>query len=198
MKGFFNLYQQGFVRVALGVPQVRVADPVFNTNETLKLAAQAEEEGAIMALFPELGLSAYSNEDLFHQDALLAGVSEGIARIREWSVHHAPMLIVGAPLMVDERLFNCGLLIAQGRIWGAAVKSYLPNYREFYEYRQFRPARQALSSVITVAGERDVPFGADLLFRVEGIPTSPVTLSSVKTSGYRYRHQVLLLWRGRR
>lgn len=170
MKPFFNLYHHGFVRVALGVPEVRVADPLFNTEKTLELAERAQVSGAIMAVFPELGLSAYSNEDLFHQDALLSGVERGIVRIRDWSAHRDLVIVVGAPLIVDERLFNCALVIYGGHILGVAVKSYLPNYREFYEYRQFRPAHEAVSRAVTVAGEAGIPFGPDLLFRVENIP----------------------------
>ncbi|MCX7981967.1 MAG: NAD(+) synthase [Syntrophales bacterium] len=168
MSGFFNLYNHGFVRVAVGVPEVRVADPRFNTEKTLELADQALKEKAIFAVFPELGLSAYSNEDLFHQEALLSGVLQGVERICAWSRDKNIILLVGAPLVVDERLFNCALVISLGTVCGVAVKSYLPNYREFYEARQFRPASEAVSEVISIAGQRNVPFGADLIFRVEG------------------------------
>lgn len=77
-KKFFNLYHHGLIRVAVCSPEVRVADPDFNVGETVKLAKEAAKNNAVFALFPELGLSAYSNEDLFHQEALLKGVSESL------------------------------------------------------------------------------------------------------------------------
>jgi NAD+ synthase (glutamine-hydrolysing) len=159
----------GFTRLAVCVPPVRVGDPVSNLAATLELARRAEDEGAALALFPELGLSAYSLEDLFHQDAVLDAVEEAIARLRRASVDLAPLLVVGAPIRVDCRLFNCAVVARAGRILGVAPKSYLPNYREFYERRQFAPAREALRSEITLAGEA-VPFGADLLFCADDVP----------------------------
>jgi len=159
----------GFTRLAVCVPPVRVADPVSNLAATLELARQAEAEGAALALFPELGLSAYSLEDLFHQDAVLDAVEEAILRLRRASVDLGPLLVVGAPLRVDGRLFNCAVLARAGRILGAVPKSYLPNYREFYERRQFAAAREALRSEITLAGET-VPFGPDLVFSADDVP----------------------------
>ncbi|HOJ51469.1 MAG TPA: NAD(+) synthase [Syntrophales bacterium] len=170
MKTFFNLYHHGFIRVAVGVPEVKVADVDFNTEKTIELAHRAVEEKAMLAVFPELGLSAYSNEDLFHQEALLSRVRLGIEKICDWSRDKPIILIVGAPLADGGRLFNCAVVIGQGSVWGVAVKSYLPNYREFYEARQFRSAREAISPVIKLAGRKDVPCGADLIFQVEGMP----------------------------
>ena len=143
-KQFFNLYNQGFIRVALCIPDVRVADVSFNAVETIKLARQAAAGDAIFALFPELGVSAYSNEDLFHQDALLNSVRDALQRILAETRDLNMILIVGAPLQVDASLFNCGVVLYQGQILGIAVKSYLPNYREYYEGRQFRPAEELL------------------------------------------------------
>lgn len=170
MNAFFNLYHHEFIRVAVGVPEVRVADPEFNTEKTIELAEQALDGKAVLAVFPELGLSAYSNEDLFHQEALLIGVRRGIERICAWSHGKNLILIVGAPLMVDERLFNCAVVIHQGGVLGVAVKSYLPNYREFYEVRQFRSAMEAVSTTMELNGQKGIPFGADLIFRVHGRP----------------------------
>jgi NAD+ synthase (glutamine-hydrolysing) len=166
---FFNLYHQGFIRAAVCVPEVKVADPLFNTQKTLELARQAEQKKAILAIFPEMGLSAYSNEDLFHQDALLQGVRQSIARIKKASSNINMMMIVGAPLQVDSRLFNCAIVFYLGKIMGVAVKSYLPNYREFYEGRQFTPASAAFSSTMELAGQKNIPFGADLIFHVNNI-----------------------------
>jgi NAD+ synthase (glutamine-hydrolysing) len=161
---FFNLYHHGFIRAAVCIPEVKVADIAFNAKQTLILAKKAAAEKALFAIFPELGLSAYSNEDLFHQDALLTGVRDALAWIKKESAKINLIFAVGAPLQIDCRLFNCAVVFYRGRILGVAVKSYLPNYREFYEARQFTPASAALSSTIELAGQKDIPFGADIIF----------------------------------
>src|SRR5579871_2937723 len=131
MPPFHSLYTHGFVRTAVCIPAVRVADPEFNTERTLELFRRADALHAAVTLFPELGLSAYSCDDLFHQDALLAAVEAGVARLVEASRPHASVLLVGAPLRFGGQLFNCGIVIHQGRILGIVPKAYLPNYREF-------------------------------------------------------------------
>ena len=168
---FNSIYSHGFVRVAACVPTVRVADPAYNVEHTIELARQASDVGAGVALFPELGLSAYSNDDLHFQDALLEGVREAVERLVEESRELAPVLIVGAPLRFEAKLFNCAVVIHRGRVLGIVPKSYLPNYREFYERRQFTPARLALADEVDFRGAT-CPFGADLLFEatdVEGL-----------------------------
>jgi NAD+ synthase (glutamine-hydrolysing) len=160
---FHSIYSHGFVRVAVCVPTVRVADPAYNVEHTIELARQASAVAAGVALFPELGLSAYSNDDLHLQDALLEGVRQAVQRVVEESRDLAPVLIVGAPLRFEAKLFNCAVVIHRGRVLGIVPKSYLPNYREFYERRQFTPARLALADEVTFLGET-CPFGADLLF----------------------------------
>src|SRR5215469_1015881 len=134
---FFSIYTHRFIRAAVCVPTLRVADPVFNVERTLELAKRASKEHVAIALFPELGISAYSNEDLFHQEALLQASKAAVATLVEKSEKLSPVLVVGAPLQFDARLFNCGLVIYRGRVLGVVPKSYLPNYREFYEKRQF-------------------------------------------------------------
>lgn len=168
---FFNLYHHGFVRAAVCIPELRVADPAFNVKRTIELAMMANSQRAIFALFPELGISGYSNEDLFHQDALLNATIEAIYRVLDASKKIETILVVGAPLRVHSRLFNCALVISQGKIQGVAVKSYLPNYREFYERRQFSPAEEILTPVIDLCGQKNIPFGADLLFEAANIPS---------------------------
>ncbi|MGO8676314.1 MAG: NAD(+) synthase [Limisphaerales bacterium] len=167
---FNSIYAHGFIRAAVCIPSLRVADPAFNVERTLALARQASEAQAAVALFPELGLSAYSNEDLFHQDALLEGTEAAVARLVKESEGLTPVLIVGAPLRFDARLFNCAVIVYRGRVLGLAPKTYLPNYREFYEKRQFTSARDALSREVTFLG-RPTPLGNDLVFdatNVEG------------------------------
>ena len=166
---FFNLYNQGFIRVAVCIPEVKVADTPFNAAGTIKLAKQASAGNAIFALFPELGITAYSNDDLFHQDALLISVGDALNDILQATKDLNTIIVIGAPLRVDFRLFNCGIVIHRGRILGIAVKSYLPTYREFYEGRQFSPAEDVQSKTIDICGQANIPFGADILFDVENI-----------------------------
>src|SRR5215212_1082588 len=166
---FNSIYSHGFIRAAVCIPSLRVADPAFNLEQTLKLARRASETNAAVALFPELGLSAYSNEDLFHQDALLDASKAALTRLVKESAKLTPVVIVGAPLRFESGLFNCAVIIYQGRVLGIVPKSYLPNYREFYEKRQFAAARAAISHTVTFLGER-VPFGNDLIFQAQNVP----------------------------
>ena len=168
-KSFRSLYSHGFTRVAVGVPAVKVADPQFNAERTVALARRAHEAGAALALFPELGLSAYTNDDLFQQDALLDAALAALAHVVAASAKLRPLLLVGAPLRHEGRLFNCAVAIHAGRILGVTPKSYLPSYREFYEKRQFAAARDALAQAIELLGAR-VPFGPDLIYAAEGLP----------------------------
>jgi NAD+ synthase (glutamine-hydrolysing) len=169
-RGPFNsLYAHGFVRIATCAPVVEVALPRSNCKETLKLAEDASVQQAALAVFPELGLAAYSNEDLFFQEALLDAVQEAIAELVSASRKLTPVLIVGAPIEADGKLFNCAVVICQGRILGVVPKIYLPNYREFYEKRQFTSGAKASASTIRIAGE-SVPFGSDLIFSAETYP----------------------------
>jgi NAD+ synthase (glutamine-hydrolysing) len=166
---FRSLYRHDFVRVAVAVPQTRVADPAFNAEQTLALARRADESHALVTLFPELGISAYSNDDLFQQHALLDKTLNQLARIREESKSIGSMLLLGAPLVVEQKLFNCGIAIYRGRILAVAPKSYIPNYREFYEKRHFAPAGHATAREITLLGEA-VPFGNNIIIEAENIP----------------------------
>ena len=159
---FFNLYRHGMIRAAVCVPRVRVADPAANAAATIALAARAHEAGAVLALFPELGLSAYSNDDLFHQQALLDASLEALGTVVDASRTLHPLLAVGVPMRLDGRLFNCAVAVQAGRVLAVTPKTYLPNYREFYEKRQFAGADAAISTEIRLFGE-DVPFGNDLL-----------------------------------
>lgn len=167
---FFSLYQHNFVRAAAAVPVVRVADPAFNAGQTIALMEQAAARSALLVVFPELGLSAYSCEDLFHQQSLLAATEQAVRRVLEASRRIPVIAVVGVPLVADSRLFNCAAVVHGGRLLGLVPKSYLPNYREFYELRQFTPAGHRLRDRIDYAGEREAPFGDRLLFQVEQQP----------------------------
>jgi NAD+ synthase (glutamine-hydrolysing) len=167
---FFNLYRHGFIRIAACIPELKVSDPVFNAEKTLDLVRRSHENKAVLTVFPELGISGYSNEDLFFQDALLLSVQEALKSLLASTRDMDIIVIVGAPLKVMNALFNCGIILYRGSIAGIAVKSYLPNYREFYEARQFRPAKEIPLEKIDLLGQRDIPIGSDLIFHVGRIP----------------------------
>ena len=162
---FFNLYNHGFIRAAVGIPEVRVADPAFNAARTVELMEQAWRAQAVLILFPELGLSAYACDDLFHQQALLEGASAALQSVQQASAALPLITVVGLPLQVDHLLFNCAVVLYQGRILGVVPKTFLPNYREFYELRQFAPAAAATRHTIALGGQTDVPFGEHFIFR---------------------------------
>lgn len=160
---FHSIYAHGFIRAAVCIPTLRVADPAFNAAQTIDLARRASEAKAAVALFPELGISAYSNEDLFHQDALLEASRAALSEVVQASVGLTPVLVVGCPLRIDGKLFNCAVILYQGKVLGVVPKTYLPNYREFYEKRQFTSGRDAISREVEIHGQK-VPFGVQLIF----------------------------------
>ena len=165
---FDSLYTHGFVRIAAGTPRVAVAGVLSNLNRTIELAQRAAKLHSVLAVFPELGLSAYSMDDLVLQDALLDAVESAVTELLEAS-RTLPVLVVGAPLRSGGRLYNCALVICRGALLGVIPKTYLPNYREFYEKRQYSCAAHACSNTIHVSG-RSVPFGNDLLFEAQNCP----------------------------
>lgn len=167
MSEFTSLYSHEFLRIAACVPRARVADPNFAVEETLRLAKQGDADGAALMLFPELGLSSYAIDDLLFQDALLDAVERAIGCVAEASAQLYPVLVVGAPLRHEGRLYNAAVVIHRGTILGAMPKTYLPNYREFYERRHFTSGAGVTGAGITIAG-RAVPFGVDLMFRSSG------------------------------
>jgi NAD+ synthase (glutamine-hydrolysing) len=169
LRPFGSLYSHGFARVACAVPHMRIAEPAFNADRTLALAGQASDDHSALIAFPELGLSGYSIDDLLHQGALLDGVVDAIERIAAESAGLRPVLVVGAPLRCEHGVFNCAVVIHRGRVLGVTPKSYLPEYREYYEKRQFRAARDAVGDTIRI-GDAEVPFGTNLLFAARDLP----------------------------
>jgi NAD+ synthase (glutamine-hydrolysing) len=166
---FFNLYRHGFARVAVATPAVRVGDPAFNLEGTVTLMREAAKRKALLAVFPELGLSAYSCEDLFHQQALIRGTEQALERLLAQTRALPLAALVGVPVLIDAQLYNCAALVCRGRLLGVMPKTHLPNYREFYELRQFTPGEVCLKREVTLAGQK-APFGTDLLFRLEEEP----------------------------
>lgn len=170
---FFSPYRHGFVRVATAVPRVKLADPAVNAQNVLALAREAHEAGVAVVVFPELGLTGYTVDDLLQQEALLDAVETAIATVAEASAALAPMIVVGGPLRDNGRLYNTAIVVQGGKILGVVPKSFLPNYREFYERRWFTPGAGVVGKTVTVAGQI-VPFGTDILFRADG--SAPFTV----------------------
>jgi NAD+ synthase (glutamine-hydrolysing) len=170
---FNSIYRHGFIRIAVCIPSVRLGAPDENAARTIELARRAHQADAAIALFPELGLSAYSNEDLFHQDALLDAAMDALAQVVEASRSLRPLLLVGAPLRFEQKLFNCAVAIHGGQVRGVTPKTYLPNYREFYERRQFTPGTHALWREVQILGVT-APFGSDILYEFSTVPDCAV------------------------
>ena len=166
---FFNLYRHGFARVAVATPRVRIGDPRHNADATLELMQQAARDKALLAVFPELGLSAYTCDDLFHQRTLIDAAENALAQLLARTRNLPLAALVGLPVAVDGRLYNCAALLCRGRLVGVVPKTYLPNYREFYEARQFTPGDSSPRSAIALAGQ-DAAFGTNLLFRLAEMP----------------------------
>jgi NAD+ synthase (glutamine-hydrolysing) len=162
----------GFVRVAAAVPALKVADCHHNAEGILNLLKRAESEQVAVAVFPELSLTGYTCADLFHQTALQRSALTGLERVVEkGSSVFSGLAVVGLPLAVDDRLFNCAAVLHAGRILGIIPKSFLPNYKEFYEERWFAPGANVPTRPIEILGQK-VPFGPNQLFEatdVEGL-----------------------------
>ncbi|MDO9336052.1 MAG: NAD(+) synthase [Caulobacter sp.] len=173
---FRSPYRHGFVRVAGCVPLTAVADPARNAAETLSLVEKGHAEGVALMTFPELGLSAYSIDDLFHQEALLDAVEAAIAGLVEASRKLRPAFVVGAPLRGESRLYNCAVVIQGGAILGVVPKTYLPNYREYYERRWFASGLGVVGRTLKLAGQA-APFGTDLLFDIEMLGKAAATFA---------------------
>ena len=173
---FFDLYRHGFVRAGVAVPEVRVADTAFNAAETVRLLEQAAAKDACLVAFPELGLTGYTCDDLFHQQALLQGARKALSVLVEASRPHALVAVFGMPLQIEGSLYNCAVAVARGRILGVVPKTYIPNYREFYELRQFTSGDACPRASIELCGQTEVPFGSRLLLRARDLPGMVVHL----------------------
>ena len=160
---FEAIHRHGFVRVAAASPTASSGDVAFNIAQAIALAKEGAARGCDLLVYPELNLSSYAVDDLFLQDAFLDAVEQGIAELCEATEGLAPLLVVGAPLRRNGRLYNTAIVIARGRILGVVPKSFLPNYREYYEKRWFVSGIGLNGIDIAVAGQ-SAPFGTDLIF----------------------------------
>jgi NAD+ synthase (glutamine-hydrolysing) len=160
----------GFLRVSAACPRVVVADPEANATEIVRLAAEASRSGAQVVVFPELSLTGYTAGDLFFSlSTLVRGAETALGRVLRETADSATLVVLGLPLALDGRLFNVAAVCQAGRLLGLVPKSFLPNYKEYYEERWFAAARDAVSDEAMVAGQR-VPFGPDLLFPLTDEP----------------------------
>ncbi|MCP2679028.1 NAD(+) synthase [Maricaulaceae bacterium NA33B04] len=169
MVPFQNLYRHGFARVAAFAPALKLADPGANARTLIEHATEAHKAGAAAAVFPELSISGYSIDDLHHQTSLLDAVEAACDDVIAASAKLRPVIVFGAALRSGDQLFNCALIVQGGTLLGVVPKSFLPNYREFYEKRWFADATGRLSDTITVAGHA-APFGTALMFEARDIP----------------------------
>lgn len=155
-----------FIKVASCVPNLKIADVDFNTDEIIKITKNNTDCSIIV--FPELSLTGYTLGDLFFQNSIIDKVNENLSKLKkESSISFKDTLIaVGAPLMFNNKLYNCGIFIENGKILGAIPKSYIPNYQEFYENRWFSSGKDIEVSSIYINNEK-IPFGTNLIFKDE-------------------------------
>ena len=166
---FYDMHAHGLVRVATATPATRTGDVAFNTAGVLAEAARAHSRHVDLVVYPELTLSSYAIDDLHLQQAMLERVEQAVGEIVAASDDVTPVLVLGAPLRRGDKVYNCALVIAGGELLGVVPKSYLPNYREFYEKRYFAHGRGCEDMGIAVNGE-EVPFGTDLVFAAAELP----------------------------
>ena len=159
--------KNGFVKVAAATPDIRVADVEFNTQNIIKVMEEAQKNGAKIIVFPELCVTGYTCSDLFDHSVLLKASRKALLEIAENTNDKDMLVFVGAPLEVNGKLYNVAAAMNQGEIIGFTTKTFLPNYGEFYEMRQFTPGPQTVRE-ITFEGKK-IPLGPQILFQAEGM-----------------------------
>ena len=159
--------KNGFVKVAAATPDIRVADVEFNTQNIINAMEEAQKNGAKILVFPELCVTGYTCSDLFDHSVLLKASRKALLEIAENTNDKDMLVFVGAPLEVNGKLYNVAVAMNQGEIIGFTTKTFLPNYGEFYEMRQFTPGPQTVRE-ITFEGKK-IPFGPQILFQAEGM-----------------------------
>lgn len=129
--------KDGFIKVAAATPKIKVADPAYNTEEILKIIDETEKNGASILVFSELTISGYTCGDLFLQQPLLTECKNQLLRIVKATENKSMLVVVGCPIVIKQKLYNCAVVISDGSILGIVPKTHLPNYSEFYELRHF-------------------------------------------------------------
>ena len=166
---FASLGTHGLVRVAAATPPATVGDPSANAEAAIALAEQAHDATVDLVVYPELNLSSYAIDDLHLQDGMAHAVGRAVAEVARASAGLRPLLLLGAPLRHRGRLYNCAVAVHDGAVLGVVPKTYLPNYREYYEKRWFAPGAGVVGRTMDMGGH-EVPFGTDLLFAADGLP----------------------------
>ena len=187
-----------YMRVAVAVPSLRVADPNYNVKEIIKISLKASEQKVRVLVFPELCMTGYTCQDLFNQKTLIYECQEALSFLMEETKYLNMLIAVGMPVRADAQLFNCAVILKEGKILGVIPKTYLPNYKEFYEVRWFAPAAQRLSEMITLC-EQEVIFNENLLFKDDisslcvGVDICEDLWSSIPPSSYHTMHGANLI-----
>ncbi|WP_041685874.1 NAD(+) synthase [Erythrobacter litoralis] len=166
---FYDRHRQGMIRVATATPAVRTADVPFNRDGIIAEARKAHDLEVDLVVYPELCVSSYAIDDLHLQTAMLDASEAAVGAIAQATRDLSPVLIIGAPLRRNGKIYNCALALSRGRVLGVVPKSFLPNYREFYEKRHFAHGRNCQGLEIALNGER-MPFGTDLIFAAHDLP----------------------------
>lgn len=161
--------EYGYMKVAAAVPEVRIADCRFNAERIVTMMEKASDRGVEVVVFPELSVTGYTCGDLFGQSALLAAAESAVGVIAEQTAGLSVTGIIGTPVEVNDKLYNCAVVISGGKIEGIVPKSHIPNYSEFYEARWFASGSGIDGISIIFAGQQ-ADFGCDLLFEINGVP----------------------------
>ena len=140
--------KDGFIKVAAATPKIRVADVAYNTENICRLIDTTTNAGAKVVVFPELCITGYTCGDLFTQEILLKAAREALHKIAAHTREKDALVFVGVPLAVEGELYNVAAALNRGRILGLTTKTFLPNYGEFYEMRQFRQGPEDRKSVV--------------------------------------------------
>lgn len=164
----------GFIKVAAVSLNSRVANVSHNTSEILFECDLAYSKGAKIIVFPELSVTSYTCGDLFLNHSLIKSAENAIGKIAKETKDYDALIIIGAPIIKDDKLFNCAVVINKGKILGVVPKSYIPNYQEFYEGRYFTPAPKVNSS-LSINGKL-VPFGTNLIFQNINYPIESIAI----------------------
>ncbi len=160
----------GYVKVCAATPEIRVADVKYNTQNIIKAIKESAENGSQLTVFPELCVCGYTCGDLFNQPALITACENAIAEIAKATEGIKTLVFVGAPLLYEGRLYNCAVAISEGQILGVIPKTFLPNYGEFYEARNFAPAPKEMTFANFCGQEEGVRFGSKLVFFAHDCP----------------------------
>ena len=166
---FHSIHAHEMLRVGACTPLATVGDPAANADAIIELARQADGDAIDLLVFPELSVSSYAIDDLHLQAAEQQATEAALAMIVKASAKLRPVLVIGAAIPRNGRLYNCAVAIARGRVLGVIPKTFLPNYREYYEKRWFASGHGLTGLEIAIAGQT-APFGTDLIFAAEDLP----------------------------